>query len=99
VTAPLPPLAMWHGLTGPCVTCGFVHLSFDLVYPMALDLRTRGVVRLRLSGAAAREVMTVLQNAYASPRHLYCPECAVQSESSSGNPTLDVSSGGEVGNV
>jgi hypothetical protein len=86
MSAALPPLATWHGLTGPCVTCGFVHLSFDLVNGAALHVSLMdvpgGVVRLRLSEEACRDVFFVLQQHCDAPRKTFCPVCAVRPEPS-----------------
>lgn len=77
---PLPPVAVWHGLTRQCAACGHAHLS--------LRLEGGSILRLRLSPATIADLAAVLAGSSVGERQL-CPPCANQSSSSSGSAQPD----------
>lgn len=96
MSAQIPPVATWHGINGPCASCGAVHLSMDVEPGVSAVFENKHgpVLRLRLSLLTVKDLVEVLGEAlakgYGSGR-LWCRVCDVQSDNSSGNPQVEVS--------
>ena len=84
--SPIPPRAKWRGITPPCATCEDRILSFLVEF----DAGVETALYLTVSAATVQDLREVLAPGYLVPAG-QCYRCRTHSDSSSGNPQVDVS--------